>query len=753
MTAIQQYNNLKGIVTKDKLIALSSLSKKEGQYHIARILDSVICDSDEYNIVSVTPTIGKEKVNNFQDLEELQEIELYEGLGKAIAPNDIYEYVTNSIVDLLKEDIKWDKEWVQDEEGFYNAYNFESKKPYRGINQVLLGSFKRFNPKYPLLQNPYYLTFKQIEKFKGKLRKGAKAKRAIYFTKLYKYEQVEPMRLSFGSYKKDIFIAWLKKNKKNIPVLNGNKALTIPEIVNQSEFPILKYYNVFNGSDVSGIDFKLDTVDISGQVKKRKSTKLTKISEAEEIIKYYPKPSPNFKIGGDGAFYRPSEDLVQMPKMDQFKYIQAYYSTLFHEYIHSTGSKKRLNRTKGKVFGDKDYAFEELVAEFGATFLCAEAGILHFTQRNSAAYIKSWRKNLLEIVKKDNKFIFRASSKAQSATDFILRPNSKGIPKYRKKGSKQKEFQAYGLSVPYVELKPTKRETPVVRPEAVEIQKPVAAVSSKMQMVDPNTTIAKSDPTPKKPSAVVKRPKGLRTMADLDHQAAPMETYTLDTEIGRFLGKLEKKPKGSVVVTLDAPAGSGKTRFFFQVMEDYASIGKRCLFLTLEEHSQSQLFKEKRDDYINRNNHGYISIVDSDEIKSHEDLRALIEAHDVILVDSFGKLKRLIKELKLELDEHLRLAYDGKLFFLIFQRTTGKTMRGGAASEFDGDVILQVEMPTDNFRQNYVTARKNRYNPEPNLKYSVYYKKMIVEGVDLKHEDSPPNQTHKRELVVYSLDS
>ncbi|MBW1297823.1 hypothetical protein [Aquimarina litoralis] len=379
--------------------------------------------------------------------------------------------------------------------------------------------------------------------------------------------------------------------------------------------------------------------------------------------------------------------------------------------------------------------------------------------------------SILRVARKENaKIVVRklrrllAKNKEQSFDISIAKKLQKPVKKKStKKGKnetisktvakKNKKFEVYGLGIPYVELVPTKREVPVSSPEPIEIKRPVAAAPPKMRMMDPEKPTLKTIPAPKNTDLPIKRPKGVRTMADLDHQSVPMETYTLDTEIGRFLGKLEKKPKGSVVVTLDAPAGSGKTRFFFQVMEDYASIGKRCLFLTLEEHSQSQLFKEKRDDYINRNNHSFISIVDSDEIKSYQDLKALIEAHDVILVDSFGKLQRLIKELKLELDEHLRLAFDGKLFFLIFQRTTGKTMRGGAASEFDGDVILQVEMPTDNFRQNYVTARKNRYNPEPNLKYSVYYKKMIEEGERLEHEDLPPKSTSERDLVVYSLDN
>ncbi|WP_299431596.1 hypothetical protein [uncultured Aquimarina sp.] len=317
---------------------------------------------------------------------------------------------------------------------------------------------------------------------------------------------------------------------------------------------------------------------------------------------------------------------------------------------------------------------------------------------------------------------------------------------------KKEKLKVYGLSIPYVDLVAT--STLPLQVQALPVvEQPIKIlpeVSTGVRMKDPITLKPKI--AANTPRLSTKRLKGVRTMADLDRIAQPTETYVLNSEIGAFLGKLEKKPKGSVVITLDAPAGSGKTRFFFQVMEDYASSGKRCLFLTLEEHSQSQLFKDKRDDYISSENHQHISIVDAEEIKTYKDLRELIDTHDIILVDSFGKLKKLIKELKLELDEHLRIAYDGKLFFLIFQRTTGKTMRGGADSEFDGDVILQVEKPTENYQENFVTARKNRYNAIPNLKYNVYHQKIIQEDeVAITKERSIPPKP-KRKLVVHSLD-
>lgn len=77
-------------------------------------------------------------------------------------------------------------------------------------------------------------------------------------------------------------------------------------------------------------------------------------------------------------------------------------------------------------------------------------------------------------------------------------------------------------------------------------------------------------------------------------------------------------------------------------------------------------------------------------------------------------------------------------------------MRGGADSEFDGDVILQVEKPTENYQDNYVTARKNRYNAIPNLKYNVYHQKIIQDGDSITENSIKPEL--KRKLVVHSLD-
>jgi antirestriction protein ArdC len=117
------------------------------------------------------------------------------------------------------------------------------------------------------------------------------------------------------------------------------------------------------------------------------------------------------------AYYRPSTDSVHMPVRSRFVDAPHYYSTLFHELIHSTGHESLLNRTFGNRFGDELYSKEELVAEMGAAFLCAIAGIVNErTDRNTTAYIQNW----IEELEKDNRLIVHAAANAQRAVDLIL---------------------------------------------------------------------------------------------------------------------------------------------------------------------------------------------------------------------------------------------------------------------------------------------------------------------------------------------
>ncbi|GAA4274955.1 hypothetical protein U6A24_12585 [Aquimarina gracilis] len=342
---------------------------------------------------------------------------------------------------------------------------------------------------------------------------------------------------------------------------------------------------------------------------------------------------------------------------------------------------------------------------------------------------------------KESTFYVRITKRLKPVKRKVKRVKDKNEKAVAKPKENKPELEVRGLQMPRICLRrksiPQKITTTVI-----EAPKP------EPKRLNTETVVPKGLKAPVQ-KVVKQNINGLPTMADLDHYEKPLETFALPTELGLFLGELEKKPKHSVVVTLDAPAGSGKTRLFFQAMQDYANDGKRCLFFTLEEHSQSDLFKKKRNQYITPENYQNITVID--EIKDYEDFKKLVALHDVIFVDSFGKLKRLIKSFKLELDEHIRKMFDGKLFFLIFQRTTGKTMRGGSDSEFDGDVILQVEKPTEDYRDNFVIARKNRYNDKPMIKYSIFNQHTIQDHEEEIGGSTNHNLTPKPNLFVRSL--
>ena len=121
----------------------------------------------------------------------------------------------------------------------------------------------------------------------------------------------------------------------------------------------------------------------------------------------------NIKHGGNSAYYRPSEDYINMPIKSDFNDEAGYYATLLHELTHWSGFEKRLNRELGNKFGSPKYAFEELVAELGAAFLCQDFKIQG--ELRHSGYIESWLKCL-----KDNpNAIFKAAALAQKAADYI----------------------------------------------------------------------------------------------------------------------------------------------------------------------------------------------------------------------------------------------------------------------------------------------------------------------------------------------
>ncbi|MCD8435628.1 ssDNA-binding domain-containing protein [Tenacibaculum dicentrarchi] len=342
-------------------------------------------------------------------------------LGKPFTNDDIYQMITDKMISLVEKSTgtgykrKWGQKEFYEKDGFLIPINFVSKNAYRGVNPWLLK-----DDFFSVMDNPYFMTFKQIKEKKGTLKKGSKGTPIVYFTLLYKFDNPKTKK-EFGTYDKEYMIKYIKNF--------GYSESEFDDVVNS--IAILKYYNVFNGSDIEDIDFKLDELKLGRVVKSDESLANEKNEAAELIVANYPKIAPTIKHGGDNAYYNSATDGVQMPRFQSFETPNDYYRTLLHELIHSTGNEKRLARKFGKKFGSKDYAFEELVAEFGSVFLSANAGIIWHSNKNHEEYLANWN-NSLKIAKDDNKFLMRAASAAQKASDFALNLNASKVPAFYK---------------------------------------------------------------------------------------------------------------------------------------------------------------------------------------------------------------------------------------------------------------------------------------------------------------------------------
>lgn len=172
---------------------------------------------------------------------------------------------------------------------------------------------------------------------------------------------------------------------------------------------MLRYYNVFHISQVDGVELKEEELP-----------EVEPIESAEKIKRDYVERE-HIKIleyATDEAFYSPAGDFIQVPERGQYKDVNEFYATLYHEMIHSTGHKSRLNRLeKDAHFGNEVYSKEELVAELGSASIMNMLGLeTKKTFRNSAAYIQSW----IKVFKNDPRFIVSAAGKAEKAVKFIL---------------------------------------------------------------------------------------------------------------------------------------------------------------------------------------------------------------------------------------------------------------------------------------------------------------------------------------------
>ena len=278
-----------------------------------------------------------------------------------MAKFNIYEEITNRIIEQLENNIiPWHKPWSGVANG---AYNRVSKKPYSLLNQMLLK------------HDGEYATYKQWSDLGGKVKKGEKSE-IVVFWKIVQVEEAKDGKIE----------------KKSIP--------------------LLKYINVFHVSQVDGVEPKnIKPIDHE-PIKEAEKIKSGYVERENIVIE---------EIVTNEAYYSPMMDYIQVPCKEQFNDIMEFYSTLFHEMVHSTGHKDRLGRLDTGVklasFGSEEYSKEELIAEIGSAFLMNHIGIeTPKTFKNSAAYIQSW----LKVLRNDNRFIVSASSKAEKAMKYIL---------------------------------------------------------------------------------------------------------------------------------------------------------------------------------------------------------------------------------------------------------------------------------------------------------------------------------------------
>lgn len=287
---------------------------------------------------------------------------------------DLYQELTDRILAKIAEGVApWRRPWSSAKTS--PAKNMATGHVYTGINFFILNFLSPY-------EVPYFASFKQVQRLKGKIRKGAKSERVYFYTKYYK-----------------------DGNGKRISEAKAEKMGGTVECVQ-----FLRYYNVFNVEDIEGIDWELPQVQL---------TPHQRLANCEAICANYPGGPEVVEEVGHEAFYNPARDVVNMPILERFDSPESYYVTLFHELAHSTGHAKRLGREG--VTGDRAkwtaYGQEELIAEFSAAFLATHAGISCDRELgNNASYLSGWT----NAIKADKKLIFKAAAAAQKATNYVL---------------------------------------------------------------------------------------------------------------------------------------------------------------------------------------------------------------------------------------------------------------------------------------------------------------------------------------------
>ena len=266
----------------------------------------------------------------------------------------------------------WSRTWLKP----WNAGNTEGRitrplrhdgTPYNGVNILLLRG--------AALENGYasniWMTYKQASELDAHVRKGEHGALVVYADRIVRREPDE----------------------------KGEEV--------EREVPFMKGYTVFNVEQIEGLPDHYYAKPVP------KGEPLQLLESAE---RFFAATGATFRHGGNMAYYAPGPDLIQLPLPEAFRDAESFAAIKAHELCHWTKHESRLNREFGrKRFGDAAYAREELVAELGAAFLCADLGITPEPREDHAAYLAHW----LKVLREDKHAIFSAAAHAQRVVDYL----------------------------------------------------------------------------------------------------------------------------------------------------------------------------------------------------------------------------------------------------------------------------------------------------------------------------------------------
>jgi antirestriction protein ArdC len=305
--------------------------------------------------------------------------------GSQAMKQDVYTRVTDSIIEALEKGTRpWMKPWdAAHAAGPVSRPLRHNGTPYQGVNTLMLW-LAAMEKGYTA---PIWMTYNQAKELGAHVKKDEHGSLVVYANTITRTE---------------------------------TDTATGEDI--EVEIPFMKPYTAFNVEQIEGLPAHYYATSTPPT--------LDAAQRQARLDAFFAATGASIRHGGNRAFYTIGEDYIQMPPFETFHSPESYYATLAHEGTHWTRHPSRLDRDLGrKKWGDAGYAMEELVAEIGSAFLCAELGITPEIRDDHAAYIENW----LTVLKGDKRAIFTAASHAQKAADFLLnlQPSPEPDPRNR----------------------------------------------------------------------------------------------------------------------------------------------------------------------------------------------------------------------------------------------------------------------------------------------------------------------------------